>query len=49
VGFLGFLVGPPVIGVIAGAVSLRLSFTLIALMGLLIAVLIFNSRQKGEN
>lgn len=40
VGFLGFLVGPPVIGVIAGAVSLRLSFTLIACMGITIAILI---------
>lgn len=49
VGFLGFLIGPPVIGVVAGAFSLRLSFTLIAFMGLLIAALIFKSRQPGEN
>ena len=34
IGFFGFLVGPPVIGVIAGIASLRASFVIIALMGL---------------
>ena len=34
IGFVGFLVGPPVIGFIAGAFSLRISFILIAVMGL---------------
>ena len=34
IGFFGFLVGPPVIGVIAGVASLRASFAIIALMGL---------------
>lgn len=34
VGFLGFLLGPPVIGFIAEALSLRASFTLIACLGL---------------
>ena len=34
IGFFGFLVGPPVIGVIAGISSLRASFAIIALMGL---------------
>lgn len=33
VGFLGFLMGPPVIGFIAEAMSLRWSFTLIAILG----------------
>ncbi|MEO8819311.1 MAG: MFS transporter [Ginsengibacter sp.] len=33
IGFLGFLIGPPVIGFIAQAVSLRWSFTLIAILG----------------
>ena len=33
IGFLGFLVGPPLIGFIAQAFSLRLSFTVIALLG----------------
>ena len=34
IGYLGFLFGPPVIGFIAEASSLRFSFTLIALLGL---------------
>ncbi|MBV9986824.1 MAG: MFS transporter [Chitinophagaceae bacterium] len=33
IGFLGFLIGPPVIGFIAHALSLRWSFTLIAVLG----------------
>ncbi len=33
IGFLGFLVGPPLIGFIAEVVNLRWSFTLIALLG----------------
>ncbi|MEO8413423.1 MAG: MFS transporter [Ginsengibacter sp.] len=33
IGFLGFLVGPPMIGLIAGAISLRWSFALVALLG----------------
>ena len=32
--FLGFLIGPPIIGFIAQASSLRWSFALIALLGL---------------
>ncbi|WP_026464757.1 MFS transporter [Adhaeribacter aquaticus] len=36
IGFLGFLVGPPLIGLVAGATSLRVSFTIIAFMGLCI-------------
>jgi len=34
IGFLGFLIGPPTIGFIAQAASLRWSFTLIAFLGL---------------
>ena len=34
IGFLGFLVGPPLIGFIAELAGLRLSFTVIALIGL---------------
>lgn len=33
IGFLGFLIGPPLIGFIAQAISLRWSFTLIAVLG----------------
>ncbi len=34
IGFLGFLLGPPVVGFMAQAFSLRWSFTIIALLGL---------------
>jgi len=34
IGFLGFLIGPPIIGFIAEASSLRLSFITVALLGL---------------
>ena len=33
IGFLGFLIGPPIIGFIAQAINLRWSFTLIAILG----------------
>ncbi len=39
IGFLGFLIGPPVIGFIAQAVSLRWSFTLIGILGFGTAIL----------
>ena len=39
IGYLGFLFGPPFIGFIAQATSLRFSLGLIALMGILIAVI----------
>ncbi len=39
IGFLGFLIGPPVIGFIAQAVSLRWSFTLIGMLGFGTAIL----------
>lgn len=39
IGFLGFLAGPPLIGVIAGLFSLKISFVIIAVMGLLIALI----------
>ncbi|MEO5889569.1 MAG: MFS transporter [Ferruginibacter sp.] len=39
IGFLGFLIGPPLIGFIAGASSLRWSFSVIALIGLGTAIL----------
>ncbi|WP_354585366.1 MFS transporter [Hymenobacter sp. UYCo722] len=37
IGFFGFLLGPPVIGFVAGATSLRVSFALIAVMGLAVS------------
>ncbi|MBT2557545.1 MFS transporter [Hymenobacter sp. ISL-91] len=39
VGFMGFLLGPPLIGFVAGLSSLRVSFALIAIMGLAVAAL----------
>jgi MFS family permease len=38
IGFLGFLIGPPVIGFVAGLASLRASFTLIAMMGICVTI-----------
>jgi len=48
IGFLGFLVGPPVIGVIAGLSSLRFSFVLIAFMGLCVAALPLLIHRRTE-
>ncbi|PWV53700.1 MFS transporter [Chitinophaga sp. S165] len=39
IGYLGFLAGPPLIGLIAQATSLRISFSVIAVMGMCIAVM----------
>ena len=39
IGFIGFLLGPPLIGTIAEYSSLRWSFTLIAILGFSITVL----------
>ncbi|MBC6990288.1 MFS transporter [Hymenobacter sp. BT491] len=44
IGFLGFLIGPPMIGLVAGATSLRISFSIIAVMGLCIAVVASRSK-----
>jgi MFS family permease len=39
IGFIGFLIGPPVIGFIAGLATLRASFSFIAVMGISVAIL----------
>jgi MFS family permease len=44
IGFTGFLIGPPVIGFIAGLATLRASFVFIAIMGL--SVIILSTRAK---
>ncbi|RYZ52281.1 MAG: MFS transporter, partial [Chitinophagaceae bacterium] len=44
IGFLGFLMGPPLIGLLAGAFNLRISFAFIAVMGILISLLTLRSR-----
>jgi MFS family permease len=46
IGFFGFLLGPPLVGVIAGIFSLRISFLLIAIIGIIIAVMVSNSGSK---
>jgi MFS family permease len=46
IGFLGFLFGPPLIGVIAGAFSLRIAFILVAVMGILVSVVVQLTSQK---
>ncbi|GAC1311232.1 MAG: MFS transporter [Mucilaginibacter sp.] len=44
IGFVGFLVGPPLIGFIAGLATLRASFVFIAIMGT--SVVILSTRAK---
>jgi len=39
IGYLGFLIGPPLIGFIAQAINMRVSFVLIALLGLTISII----------
>ncbi|SHG73069.1 Fucose permease [Chryseolinea serpens] len=45
-GFMGLLIGPPIIGFIAEATSLRISFLAITIMAL--AVVAFSSRMREE-
>jgi MFS family permease len=44
IGFIGFLIGPPVIGFLAEASSLKMSFLFLAVMALLVVV--FSTRAK---
>lgn len=46
IGFLGFLLGPPLIGFIAGFSSLRFSFAYVALMGFIVTIIV--SRLKTQ-
>lgn len=46
IGFLGFLAGPPTIGVIAGAIGLRSALAIVVLAGLMIAVLAGSARPR---
>lgn len=48
IGYLGFLLGPPLIGFIADLINLRASFTLIAFVGLTISILISFQNRKGK-
>ncbi len=40
IGFLGFLAGPPLIGIVAGLSSLRVSFIIIAAMGITVTMIV---------
>ncbi|HYO22569.1 MAG TPA: MFS transporter [Flavisolibacter sp.] len=40
IGFLGFLFGPPLIGIIAGGLGLRIAFILVAVMGILVSIMV---------
>ena len=46
IGFIGFLIGPPLIGVVAGLFGLRLSFGIIALIGLGVALMVGLPKRK---
>jgi len=46
IGYLGFLIAPPMVGFIAEATSLRWSFGIIALLGVLIALLTARIREQ---
>lgn len=48
ISFLGFLIGPPVIGVIAGLFGLQMSFSLIAVMGLSVVLIARFQKNKHE-
>ncbi|SEO70224.1 Fucose permease [Mucilaginibacter gossypiicola] len=49
IGFMGFLVGPPVIGFIAGIATLRASFILIACMGISVVVVSTMAKLDSDN
>jgi MFS family permease len=46
IGFIGFLIGPPLIGVIAGLFGLQISFGIVAFIGLGVALMVGVSKPK---
>lgn len=46
IGFIGFLIGPPLIGVVAGLFGLQISFGIVALIGLGVALMVGVSKTK---
>ena len=48
IGMIGLLIGPPIIGFIAGATSLKTSFLLLSLFGVAIAVAALGIRKEEE-
>lgn len=49
IGYFGFLLGPPLIGFIADLLSLRASFTLVAIVGLTISIIAFTDKRRKMN
>jgi MFS family permease len=43
-GFMGLLIGPPLVGYIAGAAGLRISFLALALIGLVVSLLAYRTK-----
>ena len=48
IGYLGFLIVPPLVGFVAQAAGLRVAFSIIALLGALIVVLITSPQPLSE-
>ena len=46
IGFFGFLAGPPLIGLVAGVSSLRVSFIIIAAMGISVSLIVNRFNQQ---
>lgn len=49
IGFLGFLAGPPLIGIIAGAFGLRSSFAVILVMGIAVSLMAGSIKKRSQN
>ena len=45
IGFLGFLIGPPMIGIVAGLFSLRISFLIISIIGIVVMIISGSARK----
>jgi len=43
-GFIGLLIGPPLVGYVAGAAGLRISFLVLAMIGLTVSLLASRTR-----
>ena len=48
IGFLGFLVGPPLIGLVAGIFNLRVSFLIIAIIGMVVAIIVAKTGERSS-
>jgi MFS family permease len=48
IGFLGFLIGPPLIGMVAGLAGLQTSFVIIAIMGLNVALVASFRKEESK-